>query len=272
MRGGFFLWFVRGARGHTAPRASHGDRFARASRVRRASSSDALPRFGRAFSRRFAEGASTARPRASDFGEARLVGTEETSPGAMFYSQYILAKRGPLGTIWIAAHLDRRLRKQQITETDVAQAVRECPDPASRPVPADARKFHAPPSFARPRAQRTRETASRSTDLLEPFPRASPAPRVRRPRRARARPARPEGPATTILFFLPVSSFGNRWSFSPRGAGVGVGPSPAPPRSPRSPSLPSLPSQSPSSTRTPPWRSVSPASSCSASSASTAAR
>ena len=45
----------------------------------------------------------------------------------MFYSQYILAKRGPLGTIWIAAHLDRRLRKQQITETDVAIAVRACP-------------------------------------------------------------------------------------------------------------------------------------------------
>ena len=43
----------------------------------------------------------------------------------MFYSQYILAKRGPLGTIWIAAHLDRRLRKQQITETDIAEAVRE---------------------------------------------------------------------------------------------------------------------------------------------------
>ena len=45
----------------------------------------------------------------------------------MFYSQYILAKRGPLGTIWIAAHLDRRLRKQQITETDIAEAVREYP-------------------------------------------------------------------------------------------------------------------------------------------------
>ena len=45
----------------------------------------------------------------------------------MFYSQYILAKRGPLGTIWIAAHLDRRLRKQQITETDIAEAVRESP-------------------------------------------------------------------------------------------------------------------------------------------------
>lgn len=51
----------------------------------------------------------------------------------MFYSQYILAKRGPLGTIWIAAHLDRRLRKQQITETDVALAVRECPIPPHLP-------------------------------------------------------------------------------------------------------------------------------------------
>ena len=51
----------------------------------------------------------------------------------MFYSQFILAKRGPLGTIWIAAHLDRKLRKQQITETDVAMAVRECPPSANGP-------------------------------------------------------------------------------------------------------------------------------------------
>lgn len=47
----------------------------------------------------------------------------------MFYSQYILAKRGPLGTIWIAAHLDRRLRKSQITETDVAVAVQSIINP-----------------------------------------------------------------------------------------------------------------------------------------------
>ncbi|EEH53827.1 uncharacterized protein MICPUCDRAFT_21167, partial [Micromonas pusilla CCMP1545] len=47
----------------------------------------------------------------------------------MFYSQYILAKRGPLGTIWIAAHLDRRLRKQQITETDIAEAVQSIVNP-----------------------------------------------------------------------------------------------------------------------------------------------
>ena len=59
--------------------------------------------------------------RAESAGNTRLV------LGEMFYSQFILAKRGPLGTIWIAAHLDRKLRKQQITETDVAMAVCECP-------------------------------------------------------------------------------------------------------------------------------------------------
>eukprot|EP00232_Nephroselmis_pyriformis_P014141 CAMPEP_0182882604 /NCGR_PEP_ID=MMETSP0034_2-20130328/17879_1 /TAXON_ID=156128 /ORGANISM="Nephroselmis pyriformis, Strain CCMP717" /LENGTH=476 /DNA_ID=CAMNT_0025015707 /DNA_START=146 /DNA_END=1572 /DNA_ORIENTATION=+ len=38
----------------------------------------------------------------------------------MFYSTQILAKKGPLGTIWIAAHLDRRLRRNQVFETSIA--------------------------------------------------------------------------------------------------------------------------------------------------------
>ena len=39
----------------------------------------------------------------------------------MFYSQYILAKQGPLGTIWIAAHSANaaKLRKTQIADTDL---------------------------------------------------------------------------------------------------------------------------------------------------------
>ena len=39
----------------------------------------------------------------------------------MFYSQYILAKQGPLGTIWIAAHSANaaKLRKNQIADTDL---------------------------------------------------------------------------------------------------------------------------------------------------------
>ncbi|KAL3686692.1 hypothetical protein R1sor_013001 [Riccia sorocarpa] len=41
----------------------------------------------------------------------------------MFYSQFILAKKGPLGTIWIAAHLERKLRKNQVTETNISVSV-----------------------------------------------------------------------------------------------------------------------------------------------------
>ncbi|KAJ7298487.1 hypothetical protein O6H91_13G081300 [Diphasiastrum complanatum] len=41
----------------------------------------------------------------------------------MFYSQFILAKKGPLGTIWIAAHLERKLRRNQVTETNIGMSV-----------------------------------------------------------------------------------------------------------------------------------------------------
>eukprot|EP00242_Pyramimonas_sp_CCMP2087_P015196 CAMPEP_0198222154 /NCGR_PEP_ID=MMETSP1445-20131203/86820_1 /TAXON_ID=36898 /ORGANISM="Pyramimonas sp., Strain CCMP2087" /LENGTH=390 /DNA_ID=CAMNT_0043900555 /DNA_START=157 /DNA_END=1326 /DNA_ORIENTATION=+ len=41
----------------------------------------------------------------------------------MFYSHQILAKKGPLGTIWIAAHMDRKLRKNQIYDTNITSSV-----------------------------------------------------------------------------------------------------------------------------------------------------
>ncbi|KAL9270603.1 Sister chromatid cohesion 1 protein 4-like protein [Drosera capensis] len=48
----------------------------------------------------------------------------------MFYSQFILAKKGPLGTIWIAAHLERKLRKNQVADTDIGVSVDSiiCPE------------------------------------------------------------------------------------------------------------------------------------------------
>lgn len=46
-------------------------------------------------------------------------------PGAMFYSTQILAKKGPLGTIWIAAHLDRRLKRGQVFDADIGASVGE---------------------------------------------------------------------------------------------------------------------------------------------------
>ena len=45
----------------------------------------------------------------------------------MFYSHQILAKKGPLGTIWIAAHMDRKLRKNQIADTCIGDSVGACP-------------------------------------------------------------------------------------------------------------------------------------------------
>ncbi len=46
----------------------------------------------------------------------------------MFYSTQILAKKGPLGTIWIAAHLDKRLKRNQVFEANIAISVGEFAD------------------------------------------------------------------------------------------------------------------------------------------------
>jgi cohesin complex subunit SCC1 len=40
----------------------------------------------------------------------------------MFYSTQILAKKGPLGLVWIAAHMDRQLKRQQINDASVIGA------------------------------------------------------------------------------------------------------------------------------------------------------
>ena len=41
----------------------------------------------------------------------------------MFYSNQVLAKKGPLGKVWLAAHWDQKLTKAQILATDVAESV-----------------------------------------------------------------------------------------------------------------------------------------------------
>ncbi|CAL2030953.1 unnamed protein product [Caenorhabditis brenneri] len=43
----------------------------------------------------------------------------------MFYAQFVLAKKGPLAKIWLAAHWEKKLTKAQIFETDVPQAIEE---------------------------------------------------------------------------------------------------------------------------------------------------
>ncbi|KAI9169053.1 hypothetical protein LWI28_006258 [Acer negundo] len=41
----------------------------------------------------------------------------------MFYSQTFLARKGPLGTVWCAAHLQHRLKKSHYTSTDISSSV-----------------------------------------------------------------------------------------------------------------------------------------------------
>ncbi|XP_042436309.1 sister chromatid cohesion 1 protein 3-like isoform X1 [Zingiber officinale] len=41
----------------------------------------------------------------------------------MFYSHSLLSKKGPLGTIWIAAHCFKKLKKNQIHSTDISSSV-----------------------------------------------------------------------------------------------------------------------------------------------------
>ena len=41
----------------------------------------------------------------------------------MFYSEFVLTKKGPLAKIWLAAHWDKKLNKNQITETDIKDSV-----------------------------------------------------------------------------------------------------------------------------------------------------
>ena len=41
----------------------------------------------------------------------------------MFYSQLLLAKKGPLGKVWLAAHWEKKLNKQTILQTDIKATV-----------------------------------------------------------------------------------------------------------------------------------------------------
>jgi len=41
----------------------------------------------------------------------------------MFFSTQILARKGPLGLVWIAAHLERQLKRQQICQTSIPSSV-----------------------------------------------------------------------------------------------------------------------------------------------------
>jgi cohesin complex subunit SCC1 len=47
----------------------------------------------------------------------------------MFYSDIILAKKGPLANIWLAAHLTKKLSKAQIFDTNIEDSVESIANP-----------------------------------------------------------------------------------------------------------------------------------------------
>eukprot|EP01038_Epipyxis_sp_PR26KG_P004624 gene4624-6503_t len=49
----------------------------------------------------------------------------------MFYSQDILARKGPLGKIWLAAHFDKKLTRAQIFATSIEMSVQSVLNPAA---------------------------------------------------------------------------------------------------------------------------------------------
>lgn len=51
---------------------------------------------------------------------------------AMFYSEYVLAKRGPLAKIWLAAHWNKRLNRAQIQRADVVDACQTIIEPPAK--------------------------------------------------------------------------------------------------------------------------------------------
>jgi hypothetical protein len=49
----------------------------------------------------------------------------------MFYEQLVLAKKGPLGKVWLAAHWEKKLTKAQIKETNIPETVEKIINPGA---------------------------------------------------------------------------------------------------------------------------------------------
>ena len=43
----------------------------------------------------------------------------------MFYAHFVLAKKGPLARIWLAAHWDKKLTKAHVFETNIEDSVKD---------------------------------------------------------------------------------------------------------------------------------------------------
>ena len=122
----------------------------------------------------------------------------------MFYSQVILAKKGPLGNIWLAAHWDRKLTKAMIAQTDINATVKQraCPRRRLAPPAAPARATAPPPP---PSPACSRAHALRPPPLPSPTRPAPPAPPRSARRRAVKTPTTPLSLRTSGHLLLGLS-------------------------------------------------------------------
>ena len=59
----------------------------------------------------------------------------------MFYSEFVLAKKGALGKVWLAAHWEKKLTRTQMSKSNITEAcasiikvgAKECQRPLLRP-------------------------------------------------------------------------------------------------------------------------------------------
>jgi len=47
----------------------------------------------------------------------------------MFYEQFVLAKKGPLGRVWLAAHWEKKLTKPQVKNFDIVATIPKITNP-----------------------------------------------------------------------------------------------------------------------------------------------
>lgn len=53
---------------------------------------------------------------------------------AMFYSETLLSKTGPLARVWLSANLERKLSKSHILQLDIESSVSAIVDPGQAPM------------------------------------------------------------------------------------------------------------------------------------------
>jgi len=58
---------------------------------------------------------------------SKITSGERVRREGMFYSHCLLSRKGPLGSIWVAAYYFKKLKKAQVTSTDISSSVGKQP-------------------------------------------------------------------------------------------------------------------------------------------------